>query len=143
MGASYVLTEEEFKGAEAKSIWKKHGQPKLALNCVGGKSTLYLASVLAEKGKLVSYGGMSKRPLEIPVGPMIFKQIELHGYWMTRWNADEKNEKERTKMLEYLTNLMKNGKFKHADCEVNKLNDYEKALSKSLEGYSKKQIFVF
>lgn len=38
---------------------------KLAFNCVGGRSTLILASCLGQDGVLVTYGGMSKQPLQV------------------------------------------------------------------------------
>lgn len=38
---------------------------RLALNCVGGRSSLFLAGAVAKRGTMVTYGGMSKQPLSV------------------------------------------------------------------------------
>lgn len=38
---------------------------KLALNSVGGKSSLFLAAHLENNGVMVTYGGMSKQPVQV------------------------------------------------------------------------------
>ena len=60
--------------------------PKLGLNCVAGESGASLANLLGHGGVLVTYGGTSKQPVSVPVGPFIFKDITLRGFWMTRWS---------------------------------------------------------
>lgn len=144
LGADHVVTEKEFADRQLVGpIWKKHGKPLLALNCVGGLATLPLAACLDHNGKLVSYGGMSKMPMQVPVGPLIFKSIELHGFWISKWTTDPNNQEERFKMLDFLTRLMKEGKLTQPECETVTLDGYKDALRKSLEGFSTKQIFLF
>lgn len=60
-------------------------RPPLALNAVGGDSATRLMDVLADKGRLVTYGAMSKQGLKVPNKFLLFKGIELHGFWLTRW----------------------------------------------------------
>jgi len=86
---------------------------------------------------------MSKQPMQVPVGPLIFKSIELHGFWVSKWKADETNKEESFRMLDYLAKLVKEGRLQEPDCETVKLDDFREALRKSLEGFSKKQIFLF
>ena len=50
--------------------------PKLALNCIGGKSALNLTRSLAPGGVLVTYGAMSKEPLTIPNVRLHAKTLE-------------------------------------------------------------------
>lgn len=57
---------------------------RLALNCVGGESAATVAKCLATGGHHVTYGAMSKQPLKLPNGLLIFKALRLHGFWMTR-----------------------------------------------------------
>uniref|UniRef100_A0A0K0D814 Enoyl-[acyl-carrier-protein] reductase, mitochondrial n=1 Tax=Angiostrongylus cantonensis TaxID=6313 RepID=A0A0K0D814_ANGCA len=57
LGANEVITEDQL------SCSGKIKDVKLALNCVGGRSTLLLASTLGFRGCMVTYGGMSKMPL--------------------------------------------------------------------------------
>lgn len=47
LGADYVLTEEELRMPETKNIFKDLPLPRLALNCVGGKSSTELLRHLA------------------------------------------------------------------------------------------------
>lgn len=57
----------------------------LGFNAVGGASALQLTKTLSPGGTLVTYGAMGLRPITIPNGLMIFKELHLCGFWMTRW----------------------------------------------------------
>ncbi|KAF5397428.1 Mitochondrial trans 2 enoyl coenzyme A reductase [Paragonimus heterotremus] len=86
-GADWALTEAEFNDVDnpiAKDA-KTAGSTRLALNCLGGKPALVLLRTLADSGTLVSYGAMTRNPMTIPVGPLIFRDIRLRGFWMTSW----------------------------------------------------------
>ncbi|MBT8038020.1 MAG: 2-enoyl thioester reductase domain-containing protein [Verrucomicrobiae bacterium] len=63
----------------------KDKQPELALNAVGGDSALRLMDALAPQGLHVTYGAMSRRSLKVPNKFLIFKRIQLHGFWVTQW----------------------------------------------------------
>ncbi len=60
-------------------------QPELALNAVGGDSALRLMDALAPQGLHVTYGAMSKLSLKVPNKFLIFKRIQIHGFWVTEW----------------------------------------------------------
>ncbi|XP_008566888.1 PREDICTED: trans-2-enoyl-CoA reductase, mitochondrial isoform X6 [Galeopterus variegatus] len=47
LGAEHVITEEELRKPEMKNLFKDMPQPRLALNCVGGKSSTELLRQLA------------------------------------------------------------------------------------------------
>lgn len=88
-GATQVITEEqngsrEFS-AEAKA-WVKEtgGAVKLALNCVGGKSSSAIARKLSPNGLMLTYGGMSYQPVILPTSLHIFKNITSSGFWVTQ-----------------------------------------------------------
>ncbi|KIH52281.1 hypothetical protein ANCDUO_17619 [Ancylostoma duodenale] len=61
LGANEVITEDQL----LKEYRGKIKDVRLALNCVGGKSALLLASTLGFRGCMVTYGGMSKQPLQV------------------------------------------------------------------------------
>uniref|UniRef100_Q5RBL3 Enoyl-[acyl-carrier-protein] reductase, mitochondrial n=1 Tax=Pongo abelii TaxID=9601 RepID=Q5RBL3_PONAB len=63
LGAERVITEEELRRPEMKNFFKEMPQPRLALNCVGGKSSTELLRQLARGGTMVTYGGMAKQPV--------------------------------------------------------------------------------
>ncbi|ACI65641.1 predicted protein, partial [Phaeodactylum tricornutum CCAP 1055/1] len=62
-----------------------HRPRVLALNAVGGDSAGKLVKLLDRHGTLVTYGGMSMKPLSISAGHLIFQDIKVVGYWNSRW----------------------------------------------------------
>jgi NADPH:quinone reductase-like Zn-dependent oxidoreductase len=63
----------------------KERAPVIAFNCVGGESALRLMNLLAPGGTHVTYGAMARRPLTVPNGLLIFKNLTLRGLWITKW----------------------------------------------------------
>ncbi|MEP4077777.1 MDR family NADPH-dependent oxidoreductase [Haloferula sp.] len=59
--------------------------PLLAFNCVGGDSALRQLKCLAEGGTQITYGAMARKPLAVPNGLLIFKDIRMVGLWVSRW----------------------------------------------------------
>ncbi|TLD18405.1 hypothetical protein PspLS_10094 [Pyricularia sp. CBS 133598] len=152
LGATVVVTEAELldRGfpARLKEEWTK-GQPMmLGLNCVGGKSATQLARVLSEQGTLVTYGAMSKQPVALPTGLLIFKDLRFRGFWLSRWADGDRDGKRRT--IEELLGMMRKGQF--TDAPVDEVRwDWEteeetlkKAVQGTLGGFRKgKGVFMF
>jgi trans-2-enoyl-CoA reductase len=86
LGASYVVTEED---SRSKSVYAdikaRFGLSKLGLNGVGGQSCLNLMRLMARRGVVVTYGGMSKEPVKVPTGALIFNDLRFVGFWMSEW----------------------------------------------------------
>lgn len=126
IGATEVLTEEEIR---VTTLFKS-GQlpaPKLGLNCVGGRSATNILRYLVEKGQFVTYGAMSREPLNIPTGALIFKDIAFRGYWMSSWkNSHSKEEYEQ--MCDELFQLMADGKFKSPIHKLIPVDQYKEAM---------------
>jgi len=57
----------------------------LALDGVSDTSPMNLMSCLSENGVLVSYGGMSRRPMVVNPGSLIFKKQTIRGFWLLFW----------------------------------------------------------
>jgi NADPH:quinone reductase-like Zn-dependent oxidoreductase len=83
LGADVVVTDDDAGMEAAKSA--AAGKPKLAFNCVGGESALRLMNLLAPEGIHVTFGAMARRPLTVPNGLLIFKNLQLRGLWITKW----------------------------------------------------------
>ncbi|MCW1923628.1 2-enoyl thioester reductase domain-containing protein [Luteolibacter arcticus] len=83
LGADVVVTDDDagLEGAKAAGVEK----PKLAFNCVGGESALRLMNLLAPGGIHVTFGAMARRPLTVPNGLLIFKDLQIRGLWITKW----------------------------------------------------------
>ncbi|CAL1544730.1 unnamed protein product [Lymnaea stagnalis] len=136
LGADIVVTEEFVRTPQMKDLLKTYtSKPKLAFNCVGGQSATELIRHLGQRGVMVTYGGMSKRPVMAPTGALIFKEVVLCGYWNTSWNRRHKNDINRLTMLSDLCNLIKSSKFEPPPCEFYSLDDYKSAIEKATEGF--------
>ncbi|KAG4434496.1 hypothetical protein IFR05_010039 [Cadophora sp. M221] len=115
LGATHVVTESELLDktfAERVKEWTSGGREavKVGLNCVGGKPTAALVKCLSSGGHLVTYGAMSKQPLMLPTGALIFKDIRFSGFWVSRWSDGHPEEKKR--MVEEVLDLTREGKFR-------------------------------
>jgi mitochondrial enoyl-[acyl-carrier protein] reductase / trans-2-enoyl-CoA reductase len=130
LGATHVLTEEELRST---TIFKDKliDKPSLALNCVGGKNALEVLRHLQHSGKMVTYGGMSREPVNIPTGALIFKNLSFHGFWMTAWN-EKASPVVKDEMMADLISLMCDNKLKGPVHKMVKFNNYEEALSNAL-----------
>jgi trans-2-enoyl-CoA reductase len=80
LGADVVALDED-AAVEAH----KDKAPSLAFNCVGGESALRLMNLLAPGGTHITFGAMARRPLTVPNGLLIFKNLNLRGLWITKW----------------------------------------------------------
>ena len=135
LGADFVVTEEDLRDRELMgSIFREIPKPKLALNCVGGKNGTDCIRHLSFQGVMVTYGGMSKQPLGIPAGSLIFQDHRFFGYWMTRWNQGKASDHpERVQMFDDLCTMYRDQKLVAAKSLPYKLEDYKAALEKAMD----------
>ena len=84
LGADVVLVDGESLSAEIVAA-TGDAPARLALNAVGGESALRMAVALATSGTVVTYGAMGRKPLRIPNGLLIFKDIRWRGFWISNW----------------------------------------------------------
>uniref|UniRef100_A0A4W3JE69 Enoyl-[acyl-carrier-protein] reductase, mitochondrial n=1 Tax=Callorhinchus milii TaxID=7868 RepID=A0A4W3JE69_CALMI len=123
MGANYVVTEEALRKPEMKEIFKEVPRPRLALNCVGGKSTVEVLRQLHA---------------------LIFKDIKIRGFWVTRWKQDNIHEPSKLlKMITELCDLIRAGKLTAPACTEVPLQDYRVALEAATKPFiGTKQILI-
>lgn len=88
LGADEVLVENEVRSTQLFKT-KQLPAPKLALNCVSGQSAVEIMRHLAHGGVMVTYGGMSREPITVPVSALIFKVItrSFFVYWNTTYEG--------------------------------------------------------
>ncbi len=127
LGATAVLLDDDqLRGAIPEITG---GEPlRLALNAVGGASALRLANALTPCGTLVTYGAMGRRPLELPNGLLIFKDLRVRGFWLTRWFRQAGAE-ERSAMLREITRLAATGVLRSQVAATFPLREAATALS--------------
>jgi mitochondrial enoyl-[acyl-carrier protein] reductase / trans-2-enoyl-CoA reductase len=152
-GATVVVTEEELLGkgfGEKVKEWTNGGREplKLGLNCVGGKSATSIAKVLSSQGHLVTYGAMSKQPVMLPTGLLIFKEIVFDGFWVSKWS--DRNPAEKKNTIEDVLRMMREGRFKDIPVDEvkweweTKEETLKEAVQGTLGGFRKgKGVFVF
>lgn len=153
LGATHVVTEEEFSKREFKdqvAEWTRGGREglRLGLNCVGGKSATNMARLLGANASLVTYGGMSRQPVALPTGLLIFRNIKFLGFWLSRWADGDTAAKAHT--VNEILALVREGKFRDTpvdevpwswDTEESALRD---AVQGTLQGFRKgKGVFLF
>lgn len=140
LGATVVVTEAEFLDrsftARLRDEFTRGGRDPvtLGLNCVGGKSATAMSKCLGEGGTLVTYGAMSKQPVMLPTGLLIFKDLRFHGFWLSRWANADRAGKKRT--VEEILGLIREGKFRDAPVqEVNwEWETEDKVLKEAVQG---------
>lgn len=131
LGATEVLTEEEIR---TTTLFKSGAlpSPKLAFNCVGGKSANNIMRYLSNKGVVVTYGAMSREPLTIPNAALIFKDIAFRGFWVSRWSKEHTLE-QRQEMYNELFGLMASGEFKPPLHRLIPLEQYKQAITEQAD----------
>ncbi|KAL5335672.1 hypothetical protein BJX70DRAFT_309817 [Aspergillus crustosus] len=144
LGATAVITEDELLSGEfkntVKQLTREGKEPiRLALNCVGGKNATALAKVLAPGSHMVTYGAMSKQPVALPSGLLIFKNLVFDGFWVSKWGDQNPQLKENT--IKDILHLTRAGKFKDIPVEDAKWswdtegNELLAAVQGTLSGY--------
>ena len=106
-GGDVVLVDDETAVEQIKARTER-SPIRLALNAVGGDSATRVANVLANGGTVVTYGAMSRQPVKIPNGLLIFKDLRFRGFWVSRWHKAATPD-ERQAMFTQLFELAKRG----------------------------------
>ncbi|MCJ1233770.1 mitochondrial 2-enoyl thioester reductase [Varicellaria rhodocarpa] len=153
LGATHVVSEEEVLArsfADQVATWTDGGREKvrLALNCVGGKPATALAKILSPGAHMVTYGAMSKQPMLIPAGLLIFKDLVFDGFWVSKWSDKHPEEKERT--VRELLGMIRRAELRDVPTvevlwgEGTEAEELVSAVQGTLEGYRKgKGVFCF
>lgn len=140
LGATVVVTADYLGTGRFKELVSDLPAPKLALNCVGGKSSLELAKALGKKGVHVTYGGMGKEAVLVGTGSLIFHDITLKGFWLSEW-VKESSVEQRTAMLQELADLVEAGKLR-TWIQTYKFADFEDALAAAVQRTTKRKIVM-
>ncbi|CAM8982487.1 unnamed protein product [Rhodiola kirilowii] len=143
LGATEVFTEDQLRLKNVKSLLESIPEPALGFNCVGGDSASMVLKFLRQGGTMVTYGGMSKKPVSVSTSSFIFKDLSLRGFWLQKWLGSDKATECR-RMIDYLLSLVREGKLKY-EMELTPFDDFHTALDKALgkQGSQPKQVLRF
>ncbi|MED6182542.1 hypothetical protein PIB30_029294 [Stylosanthes scabra] len=143
LGADKVFTESELEVKNLKSLLGDIPEPALGFNCVGGNAASLVLKFLRQGGTMVTYGGMSKKPVTVSTSAFIFKELSLRGFWLQKWLSTEKAADSR-RMIDKLLGLVQDGKLKYK-MELAPFSDFKTSLDKALGklGSQPKQVIKF
>ncbi|XP_073145712.1 enoyl-[acyl-carrier-protein] reductase, mitochondrial [Henckelia pumila] len=143
LGADEVFTESQLEVKNVKSLLADIPEPALGFNCIGGNVASSILKFLKHGGTMVTYGGMSKKPVTVSTSSFIFKDLTLRGFWLQKWLSTEKS-KECREMVDYLLSLTRDGKLKY-EMELVPFDQFPSALDKALGklGSQPKQVIKF
>ena len=153
LGADIVVTDEDVEKKDfrdqVKEVTNGGREPiRLGLNCVGGPLVNAMAKHLAPDSHMVTYGAMSKQPVQLPTGLLIFKNISFDGFWVSKWSESKPDEKDAC--VQEVLDLMREGKFKDTPMQPltwnwdTKQEELVSAVQATLEGFrSGKGVFMF
>ncbi|KAJ8768618.1 hypothetical protein K2173_023522 [Erythroxylum novogranatense] len=143
LGADEVFTEGQLEVKNVKGLLTNVPEPALGFNCVGGNFATLILKFLRQGGTMVTYGGMSKKPVTVSASSFIFKDLSLRGFWLQKWLTSDK-AKECRHMIDYLLRLAKEGKLKY-EMELVPFDNFHVALDKALGklGSHPKQVLTF
>uniref|UniRef100_A0A061RIL2 Mitochondrial trans-2-enoyl-CoA reductase n=1 Tax=Tetraselmis sp. GSL018 TaxID=582737 RepID=A0A061RIL2_9CHLO len=125
IGATAVIRPEEAKAAGAG--WK----PALGLDCVGGESATAIAKLLRPGGTMVTYGAMSLKPISISAPLLIFKDLRIRGFALSKESTPDL----KAKLLDRVITLAQKGLFASSRFEEFALEDYQEALQFCERGF--------
>ncbi|XP_029450406.1 enoyl-[acyl-carrier-protein] reductase, mitochondrial-like isoform X2 [Rhinatrema bivittatum] len=143
LGASYVITEETLQKPEMTNLFKEIKKPKLALNCVGGHNAGNLLTHMEYGSTMVTYGGMAKKPMPLPAKALIFKDINICGFWMTQWKRNNMHDLNKImSMVLELSELVRRGQLSAPVCTQVPFHDYKLALEATMKSYCSKHVLM-
>lgn len=107
-GYENVLASDDAEWA-AKVPALTGGAPVVrAVDSIGGRAANDLMNVLGVGGTLVSFGAMSRQPLSIEVGNVLFKQATIRGFWGAK-RMEATSAADKVRMIGELIELVASG----------------------------------
>lgn len=128
LGADHVFVDDENGASAAKEILQG-ANASVAFNAVGGDSALRLMKLLRESGTHVTYGAMGRKPITLPNGLLIFRDIRIRGLWVTKW-VDSAPPNEVGEVYQKLADLVSKGKVVQPVDRSFPLDDWKDALAR-------------
>lgn len=127
LGASIVLLDD--RDAPKKALKLTGGKKaKIGLNSIGASSLLGMCKLLSDGGTIVTFGGMDRSLAPFPTRYLIFNDIQLRGFWVSKWYKTAARE-EILKLHNELYSFMENAKI-HVDVAATyPLDQWQEALA--------------
>jgi trans-2-enoyl-CoA reductase len=130
-GDVVLLDNEDLREAVAAAT--ESALIRVALNAVGGESALRLAKIVAPEATIVTYGAMSLRPLTLPNGLLIFKNLHFTGFWVNKW-YEQATAAQRSETFARIFELAQRGLLETKVERAYSLGEFTEAVARASEG---------
>jgi trans-2-enoyl-CoA reductase len=140
LGGDVNITDDLINTPEFREILADLPPCKLAFNCIGGESTTEMIRCLDTNATVVTYGGMSKKPLTIPFDILASKQLQVKGFWMANW-YETHGIAAKTEMINDIVDLIRNKQLTFF-YEVHDFDDFHHALDISTQPYRLRKVIL-
>mmetsp|Transcript_17214 Transcript_17214/g.28810 ORF Transcript_17214/g.28810 Transcript_17214/m.28810 type:complete len:382 (-) Transcript_17214:193-1338(-) len=140
LGGTINVTDEYLNSAGFKEILADISTLKVGFNAVGGDSANDIARVLPHGSTMVTYGGMSNRPIEIAQETLNYKQLKMKGFWISQWTVDNSVE-DRSDMLEDISGWIREKQLCYFT-SLHDFDDFKYALETSTVPYERRKIVL-
>jgi NADPH:quinone reductase-like Zn-dependent oxidoreductase len=87
LGGDVTIVADDNLSANIKKVLGGERAVSLLLDPIGGPVTTKLASAVRDDGTVVGFGGMSGQPHVLGSGELIFRGVNLRGFWLNRWHV--------------------------------------------------------
>lgn len=102
LGVEDVLcTQAEGWRDEARQRLGKEAA-RAAVDSVGGSASADLCALLGNGGVLVSFGAMGGEPMHVPPGDVIFRDVQVRGFWGSRTSREMAAERKHALFAELI-----------------------------------------
>ena len=113
----------------------------MALNSVGGRSSLRLAKCLSDGAVHVTFGAMDASPVKFPTRNLIFNDIRFVGFWLDRWRK-KRSVSEITTAIEEVLQPLALKELTYPIDSIYNLSEYKDAFERNSEPRFGKVLFA-
>jgi mitochondrial enoyl-[acyl-carrier protein] reductase / trans-2-enoyl-CoA reductase len=140
LGGDINVVSDYLDTGAFNEILKDMPPVKLALNCVGGEIATNTARALGPNGTFVTYGGMSKQALSIPYDLLVYKQLQMKGFWISQW-YDTHTKEEASVMINNIASAVRDKQL-HFFYRLHDLDDFDFALQQATTPFQHRKVVL-
>lgn len=141
LGLDYVVSTEQADWQEQVKDILGDNEAVTGVDSIGGQAATDLANLLGYGATFVSFGTMGDNIVPIPVGTLIFKQLQVKGFWGAIVSEQMPTEKKRILLGELIT-LVAQGKLKLEVDSIYPLSQAQEACAASLVSGKRGKILI-
>ncbi len=134
-GGHWLVDDGQDPDSLQESVRKiTQGEPVvLGLDAIGGKASQALAASLCPRGRLVLYGLLSGDPCSISAHDLIFRNVEVQGFWLANWFSNPNNRQQAKSVYPALMELASQGVLRMKVEKVYELGEVHEAIAHSAQ----------